>query len=645
MAESAGEIPLPQWDGVPPASAREFVLPTNHDIPIADANLRNAIAPPFDEEWADGVGNDGLFQRYYEQAHSPVIDLPLLSISDEEAQAWTKLSLLNCHNGLRKLRDLASRDLEFLEADELYSLSTRLLAWTQRNPNARMGNYFNDRDGPNARPRRFWISAGNYQAIRIPGNLRGPNQARARTAQPFGLGQADLPHNFVVPYDDGAAPTSAFHQAVFSLHIVHIPSHFALLVLHKPRPAPNTPAANQEPWTYWYLDSSAAPENQLARRRNAAGLWLQDWLVNRSGIAIPGPTGNLVAGAAVKMSVQIDGASCGLHVIANILALVRFETLGWDRIPGPWSTGSNEEKNRAMCSSLIKCLHNLMGLEIGENTPEEYYYGIVENVGENPEGTPEKAPKRIKTRVTPESRSSFIKTRDSSLANEDGQEDRKPRPVDNDACRCARPGRTQAVETIQVQETQVADLAAVGVSLDVPRIRVDPGPLANKNWQANRTRTIAQTRAGTLPGTTTMSDVAARAPPHDTYDPRTDTNLRFDQRRARDPAADDLSPATENPTVDQEALPTADAPESSLRTRGQKRRRNYDTKIEDMVDDGDDAPTPPRKKKAPPPLPKTKKKAAEGTKAGKTGTKPPPPPPPPPPSPGNSKKTRSGRRY
>jgi hypothetical protein len=105
----------------------------------------------------------------------------------------------------------------------------------------------------------------------------------------------------------------------------------------------------------WYLDSlHDAHRNERSTKARAA---LLDWL-QRSGR--PAPTGVPAAERHETSDTrkQEDGWSCGLHVVANAMAFIRFEVRGWHKIEQ-----LKMRKSKGMRKELLVCLHHLMGLK------------------------------------------------------------------------------------------------------------------------------------------------------------------------------------------------------------------------------------------------------------------------------------------
>ncbi|KAK3986784.1 hypothetical protein QBC44DRAFT_383801 [Cladorrhinum sp. PSN332] len=427
--------PMPDWGSGPaPPASKSLSLPTYRNLRpgVKVSDLLDALVDPFTQDYSTDRFDEYTYNRVYE----PHID----RTSNEN---WTKnWSLRNCHDALWKLRTGA-----FLEDTEVIHWAIRLIAWAQRGAKARMGNYI-PRGGD--RPKRWWIAAPPFllkplSYADIPELTRYNMVPNNSISQPIGDASALRDAEVLA----GEETVGSFNEATFTLHLVHFGRirHWALIILHKPAPDATKAPAAQSPWTYWYLDShelvnkaTSVSQTEYNNRAAAAAAALTE-LLTVSGINIPGPTGALVSNGTVKMTPQIHGFECGLHVIANIFAFIRHETIGWDRVIGWDGSAAAAAMADRMTSDLLKSLHHLMGLKIANNKGTDYQIGRFAQIA-------------------------------------DGTSETK------------KPGRTLGVETAQAQATNAGDLAVIGNAKDIPLVRPAKGRLADLDWQSIRVRHV-----------------------------------------------------------------------------------------------------------------------------------------------------------
>ncbi|KAL2268981.1 hypothetical protein VTJ83DRAFT_3827 [Remersonia thermophila] len=254
----------------------------------------------------------------------PNISHPVLDIH-EPSQAsnptWKRQEgFVTCLNGLRKARegmmipdDKRLVEDGWLDGPEIYHLLERLMTWIQDQPGARLG------------PRqtaRWWIAPD------IPFTLSTEMEAQPLTD----------PHGFLEPQDRDEY-RSKFLQARFTVHLFNfLGSHWGVIIYRR------------HTGDSWYFDSM--PGRNALKRANEARKALEKWL--RASGHPPHPNGQTVL---VSTRNQVDGWSCGLHTIANAMAFLRFEVLGWDKIPAWQGTAS-----RQMVTELLTSLHYLMGV-------------------------------------------------------------------------------------------------------------------------------------------------------------------------------------------------------------------------------------------------------------------------------------------
>ncbi|KAK3379647.1 hypothetical protein B0T24DRAFT_612540 [Lasiosphaeria ovina] len=183
-----------------------------------------------------------------------------------------------------------------------------------------------------------------------------------------------------------------FNDALFTLHIVHFYcgvnskhtkrgvelAHYALIIRQR-----NTGDT-------FYLDSMSEGRPQ---RGDAAKMML-DKLLEDSGI----PANNNGHHKVITIWPQHDEVSCGLHVIANIIAFLEMGVLGWDRIPR-WQDKRGHGNPAEMIRQLTTSLHYIWGLKRGGfdkinlgPRPEEW------QMEDTPSGLPEESEAAIAAR-------------------------------------------------------------------------------------------------------------------------------------------------------------------------------------------------------------------------------------------------------
>ncbi|KAK3936964.1 hypothetical protein QBC46DRAFT_19974 [Diplogelasinospora grovesii] len=74
-----------------------------------------------------------------------------------------------------------------------------------------------------------------------------------------------------------------------------------------------------------------------------------------------------VHGTTGSLNSQSENWSCSIHAIANAMAFLRLEVMGWDRIDY-----SRRGPSR-MRDKLINCLHKLMGLSNGHFRDAQFH--------------------------------------------------------------------------------------------------------------------------------------------------------------------------------------------------------------------------------------------------------------------------------
>lgn len=313
---------LVDFGGSPtPDASRHIHLPSHRDLstPLDDDALTDALSPPIQTNRNRDGDGQFLLDTYARACHPALDDLSGDALDD------TLAALEHCHTGLRR-----ARNAECLEAENIYNLANRLVTWLQDDPRARLGPLS---DG------KWWIAHDVY-LVRA-GRLSSSGVGAYRDGGMPVLSDPNL-LDWSFYYGDRTGDKDRFERALFTAHIVHFTGveHWALIIRQKS--TGNT----------WYIDSNPCVE--LSRRSLKALMIFKDRL-RRSGISDP-------EGAVHKIVVstkQDDDWSCGLHVIANIMAFIRFEVPRWNEIHG-WG-GINA---RQMRKQLLSCLHSLMGLRL-----------------------------------------------------------------------------------------------------------------------------------------------------------------------------------------------------------------------------------------------------------------------------------------
>ncbi|AEO63039.1 uncharacterized protein THITE_112766 [Thermothielavioides terrestris NRRL 8126] len=312
MASKSSEMDfLNDYDGgKSPQAAQHLQLPTHRDFakPLSDDQLHDATDPQFDRECRGSLsGNRPFLDTAYRRVAHPALD-EAVSESNRLA-AWR-----SCHNGLFR-----ARHGEWLDGEDVYYLANRLLTWCQEQRPARLGSISQG---------KWWILPEHYNLL-----VRDPTA---------GGWQEEAPELGSGHYSPGAANLhkKAFDNAKITVHFVHFSAHWAVLFYRR--------STGQS----WYIDSM--PEGAAFRSRQAREA-LRDWL-QRSGRPIPDPKADHFLEVNPE---QEDEWSCGIHVIANAMAFIRFEAIGWHRIP-EW----RQKKSKEVRKALVTCLHQLMGLKI-----------------------------------------------------------------------------------------------------------------------------------------------------------------------------------------------------------------------------------------------------------------------------------------
>jgi hypothetical protein len=138
--------------GPTPPASRALRLPDNTDLqpPIPHAALWDATGPAVNQKIlsADPGGTGGEFlQDHYARVTHHTLDGSDNSLSEIKLHAWKA-----CHNGLRR-----ARRCRWLEEEDIYHLTERLVTWIQDQSGARLGN----------RALRNWWIVPELYALRI----------------------------------------------------------------------------------------------------------------------------------------------------------------------------------------------------------------------------------------------------------------------------------------------------------------------------------------------------------------------------------------------------------------------------------------------------------------------------------------------
>lgn len=297
-----------------PEASKNLTLPSNRDLqpPVPDHELLDATLPEIDRLWKDLTVPDKtrLRNRYTRVAH-PHLDSPSTTQNEE---AWA-----SCHDGLFR-----ARRGDFLDSSDIYHLANRLMSWIQDQPHARLGG----------RSTGTWWILPDLYTLRI-------SSGDSTDQRGEGLEETPALGSELFGEEEVKKHRHLFDQAKFTVHLVHAVWHWAVVVYQPSR------------GNSWYIDS--LPKGRV-KRSGAAQDALLAWL-ERSGRPRPA-NGRHFQNLSKD---QLDSWSCGLHVIANIMAFLRFEVRGWPKIPGWSKTGARE-----MRAELIRCLHHLMALKFDD---------------------------------------------------------------------------------------------------------------------------------------------------------------------------------------------------------------------------------------------------------------------------------------
>ncbi|KAH6850572.1 hypothetical protein B0I37DRAFT_428789 [Chaetomium sp. MPI-CAGE-AT-0009] len=235
--------------------------------------------------------------------------------AEDALRAWR-----DCHNGLWNLRHQ-----RWLGDEHIYHLTERLITWSQEQEDARLG----DRSDGN-----WWILPPDYQ-LRVPDYDSVEEEEKSAALGELCLGNQE-------EYD---RLHEKFDNAQFTVHLVYHKNHWAILIYQ--------PSNGNS----FYLDSLPDGVKDRSKRARAE---FRNWL-QESNKVLPPKAQNY----QVHVPSQEDAWSCGLHAIANALAFLRYEKIGWNRVHG-WKGSASKPMRR----QLITCLHELMGLKfIPPETP------------------------------------------------------------------------------------------------------------------------------------------------------------------------------------------------------------------------------------------------------------------------------------
>ncbi|KAK4221526.1 hypothetical protein QBC38DRAFT_491871 [Podospora fimiseda] len=484
---------------------------TNLIPPLTDAVLHDVTVAPWNTEFTLSVPpRDAVL--HFQRAGNPLVD-DFNTPSPHPRSDWTNFNIQECYNGLYNLRHG-----NFAVITELCALAIRVLSWAQEHPSARMGNFNDPFNGaPAGRNNRTWWIATTSTYVLLPhdfivdGTLKNTLVSEGKQSA-FDLGEGPAPAGDAMPGEYDAAPLNNAKFALFPVNL-GTRNHWALLIVYKP---PAFVGREKHEWKCWYLDSqdnvNGDGEDDVEEynlRAEAATAAVEAFFrrATPTAIFVPGD-GTVHLQRRVKMTPQDDGFSCALHVVANIVACVRFETIGWDRVLG-WDVDP-VVRVRDMTKHLNRSLHHILGLKVGDNTLDMYRLGQGATSSRSrttarSSGTksPTATPKRKARDGAGNSPKRRRRSGDEASEPEDGEatpsgegDDGAETTLDEgggettiglkgDGCRCARPGRKQGAESIRVRKMPSNELALQGTNRD--RI-VTPagGRLADLNWHAIR---------------------------------------------------------------------------------------------------------------------------------------------------------------
>ncbi|KAK3308462.1 uncharacterized protein B0T15DRAFT_572628 [Chaetomium strumarium] len=338
------------------AALPAFRWPTHKDLtfikpPLQDEDLYDASSPNIDRS----LGEKDV-EKFLRDTYARLYDPRLDGTWDEALDAW-----MHCHNGLQK-----ARAGEELFDDEVYHLAQRFVSLAQYGGDTKLG----------PRDQGKWFILPALYAIRLDDG--------AKWAAPT----IKLGHPVVSTPETTEKLREMFKKAKVTVHLVNLPRHWAVLFY---QPATGATCYVDSLYTHqpkkrrtvYGKDAINDLKGKCKRAKDAFHKWLEE-----SGL----PPANPDKHSCASSPDQEDGWSCGFQVMANILAFIRYEAVGWHRIPY-WANQCRKSRRRAvrnMRREIVMCLHNSMGLRLG-NMPlnaanEDGLQGMANGRGDQRDG-------------------------------------------------------------------------------------------------------------------------------------------------------------------------------------------------------------------------------------------------------------------
>ncbi|KAK4142423.1 uncharacterized protein C8A04DRAFT_29872 [Dichotomopilus funicola] len=298
-----------------PAATLQWNLPDNRDLNDDGSKLGNGLInvagdSRFNEPISKGQLDNSFIWNTYERITRPDLD-PTDNLNICRIWADSQDGLLCLRNGW------------WLSGESIFHLIERLLTYSQDQPQARLG----------IRTSGHWFVVPDQYLLRVIKRKKQPPQY-----QSYALGEVEVP-------GEKQRLRQRFLQAKLTLHISHHNNHWALVIYQR--------SSNM----LYYLDSVECGREIRAMRARRA---FQEWLA-RSNLQDVGYRSRL---HIVDLLDQQNKWSCGLHVILNAVAVVRYECLDWWGIPGA-PLGNDDERLEYlfdMRNKICDSLHRLMGL-------------------------------------------------------------------------------------------------------------------------------------------------------------------------------------------------------------------------------------------------------------------------------------------
>jgi hypothetical protein len=323
-----------------------FRWPTHKDLtfikpPLKDENLHDALDPNIDR-WLEGeveFTDEKFIRDTYGRLYDPRLD----GTWEEALYAWG-----HCHNGLWKAR---RKDL--LTEVEVYYLAERLVSLAQ----------YAAGDAPlDLHKEGKWFL--------LPGDFT--IRAQSSKEQTCDLNQFG---EFFGELEKAKKIRERFNKAKVTVHLVHHINHWGVLFF---QPATGATCYVDSQYTKRHGDTQKLQKarekkkttikGEVKRRCKVVREALDSWSA-RSGLPRPDFNKNLCASSPD----QEDSWSCGFQVVANILAFIRYGAVGWHRVEH-WAAQCRSSRRRAVMNmrrELIICLHNIMGLRLGNTVLDQ----------------------------------------------------------------------------------------------------------------------------------------------------------------------------------------------------------------------------------------------------------------------------------